>query len=360
MRYPSLDILRTIAIIVMVLVHFAGNLSGYKLPISGLGAPLFTFLSGVSYRLWINGLVTKGVRDEEISKISIRRGLFVFGVGFAFNILVWLPEDTFNWDVLTFIGSAILLLNLLRHQPLMIPVAIALTSIFISPVLRAITDYPAYWINYYFEADLTLSEVLIGYFVTGYFPIFPWITYSLTGFIVASMMFPEDQSEKPGVGKFLSFGGVLICCGVSLLVFGERFADPLQQYFFTGWAMFPASTEYVLITVGSAILLFCLLHQFVDLHPRLPEQKHRFQIFKVFSRYAFTIYLLHHIVHLWPLWIYGIAQGQEATEYWQKAMSVSVSLPLAVLFLALCYFILRRLDPEKRYGMEQWMRWLCG
>ncbi len=77
----------------------------HALPIAGLGAPLFVFLSGVGYRLWVAGQVARGKSDLEISKTTIRRGLFVIGTGFVFNILVWLPEDTFIWDVLTFIGT---------------------------------------------------------------------------------------------------------------------------------------------------------------------------------------------------------------------------------------------------------------
>ncbi len=41
MRYASIDILRTIALVVMVLVHFSDNLAGAVLPIAGFGAPLF-------------------------------------------------------------------------------------------------------------------------------------------------------------------------------------------------------------------------------------------------------------------------------------------------------------------------------
>ena len=64
MRLLSIDILRTVAIGMMVLVHFVENLSaGYGLPTldatiterpwwlpMGLAAPLFALLSGVSYR----------------------------------------------------------------------------------------------------------------------------------------------------------------------------------------------------------------------------------------------------------------------------------------------------------------------
>ena len=85
--------------------------------------------------MWVNGLEAKGTSAEEISQRSIRRGLFVFGFGFAFNILVWMPEGTFNWDVLTLIGSALLLLNVLRRMPLAVCILIDVISILISPLL---------------------------------------------------------------------------------------------------------------------------------------------------------------------------------------------------------------------------------
>ena len=89
MRYSSIDILRTFAIFSMVIVHFVENLSGSDFVPSGFGAPLFTFLSGVSYRLWLNSQEARGRSDADISKVTIRRGLFLFGVGFVFNVL-WL------------------------------------------------------------------------------------------------------------------------------------------------------------------------------------------------------------------------------------------------------------------------------
>lgn len=360
MRYPSVDILRTVAIVVMVLVHFPENLSNYIPPFSGLGAPLFTFLSGVSYRLWLNGQEARGISDEQISKITIRRGLFVFGVGFAFNILIWLPEDTFNWDVLTFIGSAILLLNLLRRLPISISVLIAIISIVISPALRATAEYSSYWENGYFECDLTLTDVIIGYLATGYFPIFPWITFSLAGFITATLLFNPVQDERPAIWQFTIFGTGLFLLAMIGLQIRSYAPAIISTHILSGWHMFPPSTEYVFATIGMAMFLFAVLHQFVDLNPKLCSDVSRFRVFKTFSRYAFTIYLLHHMVHLWPLWIYGYLMGGETTAYWQNAMPVTISIPLACLFLLVCYLVLRRINPDDRYGVEGWMRWLCG
>jgi hypothetical protein len=108
-----------------------------------------------------------------------------------------------------------------------------------------------------------------------------------------------------------------------------------------------------------AMLLLGLLHQYVDRNDRVSTDARPFLLAKTFSRYAFTIYVLHQIVHLYPLWIYGYAMGNEPTAFWQKAMPVTISIPLAVVFLACCYAILSRLNPDRRYGIEGWMRWLC-
>ena len=130
-RLASIDLLRTVAIVLMTLVHFVENLAGsydiesgpfiganrYWWMPTGFAAPLFTFLSGVSYRLWADAQASRGRDDEEISKISVRRGLFLILFGLLFNVLVWMPEDIFNWDILPLIGTAMLALDLARRTP---------------------------------------------------------------------------------------------------------------------------------------------------------------------------------------------------------------------------------------------------
>ncbi|MFN7843016.1 MAG: heparan-alpha-glucosaminide N-acetyltransferase domain-containing protein [Pirellula sp.] len=377
MRYSSIDCLKTIAIVVMVLVHFAENLSGVQLPITGLGAPLFTFLSGLSYRLWVYGLESKGTSEEEISKCSIRRGLFVFAAGFAFNIFVWLPEDTFNWDVLTMIGFAVLVLNGLRRLPVVISIFLAFGIIFISPLLRGMADYEAYWVNNYFEVDLTLPDVLIGFLVTGFIPIFPWISYSIAGLVTGTILFREqsDGSSSKSVDAdsgwdaFVSklnskgwlpvlTGGALIGLSGVLLAVRPYLPRVLSIRFLEGWHMFPPTIEYVMATIGMASLLFGLTHIWIDRNRTRFFTDGMLDITKTFSQYSFTIYVVHHMVHLWPLWIYGYIMEHEKY-YWQEAMGLGWSMPLAVLFLVVCYFVLRRIGPDRRLGIEGWMRWLC-
>ena len=95
-RYASIDLLRTVAIVLMVTVHFLENLAGVDWAPAGFGAPLFGFLVGVSYRLWLQAQIARGRTDGQISRSTLCRGALIFGIGFLFNVTVWLPAPTVN------------------------------------------------------------------------------------------------------------------------------------------------------------------------------------------------------------------------------------------------------------------------
>jgi hypothetical protein len=97
----------------------------------------------------------------------------------------------------------------------------------------------------------------------------------------------------------------------------------------------------------------------VDLNPAMTRHHNALKVPKAFSRCSFTIYVLHHIVHLWPLWIYAVVAGQEPTFYWKNAMPLGASIPLALLFLLCTYGLIRAMGENRNYGIEACMRWLC-
>jgi uncharacterized membrane protein len=362
MRLASIDILRTVAIVVMVFTHFGENLSNYSPLFAGLGAPLFVFLSGVSFFLWSEARLARGTTEEDLTRISVRRGLFIFCAGFAFNLVVWLPEDLFNWDVLTFIGSALLILEGARRMPAPIRLLVAVLAALVAPILRGVADYPAYWEAGYFECELTLSEALVGYLATGYFPLLPWIALSLAGYETAARMFPRAGDASASTAARWRPGMVAIAlaaASIGLLVARPLLPDPIARGMLGGWTMFPPTTEYLLGTLGMAMGLLAILHRAVDLaeRPRVPTGVLR--LAKAFSRHSLSIYVLHHIVHLWPLWISAVVAGDEPTAYWREAMPTSISLALAAVFLAVCAIVLGMLGSRQAWGLERCMRWLC-
>ena len=360
MRYSSIDVLRMVAIFVMVIVHFLENLSGIRnWSPDGFGAPLFTFLTGMSYRLWLSGQDARQTSDSQISKITVRRGLFLFGLGFVFNFFVWLPEDIFIWDVLTFIGVALMTLNVVRSFPAPLLITSILLSFAVSPVLQKLADYPAYWTEGYFSYDQTLSDVLLGFLVTGYFPIFPWIGFPITGFLVASAIFHRDGRPLPSTAPLIIAGLTLLTVSATTVVTGWYVPTLLTTAMFKGWSMFPASLEYISGTLGMTILLFTCCHLVIDRSEHRSRGQGVLQVASTFSRHSLSIYLLHHVVHIWPLWIYGLWMNKETTYYWGKAFSYATSLSLALLFIVSCYFFLRWIDRNRLPTMESVMRWVC-
>lgn len=361
-RLASIDLLRTVAIVTMVLVHFAENLSGWTPPFAGLGAPLFVFLSGASYFLWSDALVTRDLSDDSITRISVRRGLFVFGAGFAFNLFVWLPEDIFNWDVLTFIGSALVLLGFMRRLPLGVLVLVGAVSMLSAPILRGMAGYAEYWETGYFECDLTISDVLIGYLATGYFPLLPWLTLSLVGYATAAWMFarqPFDTACAARPTRIATVGLGLVALSAGLLLLRQSLSGPVAAGMLGGWTMFPPTTEYVIGMLGVAMASLALAHCFVDPVAASGRFPGAFGVARTFSQYSLTIYVLHHVLHLWPLWIHGYTATGEPTEYWMNAMSVGAAMALGGVFLLACFLVLRMIGPRRSFGFEALMRWIC-
>jgi uncharacterized membrane protein len=358
MRYRSIDLLRAYAIAVMVMVHFLENLSGTRdWSPDGLGAPIFAFLSGVSYHLWLASRQQRGCSADRISRETMRRGLFLIGLGFVFNALVWLPEDLFTWDVLTFLGSSMLVLNVARRMPAPALLLTIVLSVLLSPVMQKLADYGAWWLNGYFETEQTLSELLTGFLVTGYFPIFPWIALPLAGFMSApALLNPQGTGSK--AGKYW----LLTCLSLTVLValvLTLRWTTAWGRLWLPAWTMFPASLTYMSAALGIVVLLLAGLHNRIDQRQawRIPEWL--MSRAQRFSRFSLSIYLLHHVVHLWPLWLYGLWQTGEPTAYWGQVLSWWPAFFLSMLFLLICDRLLLRVERHRVPTIENLLRWLC-
>ena len=123
------------------------------------------------------------------------------------------------------------------------------------------------------------------------------------------------------------------------------------------WAMFPPTTAYVLGTIGGAILLATLLHRVLDPHAdgRGPLQR----IAGAMSRHSLSLYVLHHVAHVWPLWLVGFVTTGEPTALWQVATPASTAIAWAAAFLFLAAWLSERMDRPGAPSAESLLRWLC-
>jgi len=367
-RLVSIDVLRAVAIVLMTLVHFVENLAGsydiesgpfiganrYWWMPTGFAAPLFTFLSGVSYRLWVDAQVARARDDEEISKITVRRGLFLILFGLLFNVLVWMPEDIFNWDILTLVGTAMLALDVARRTPPVVSAVACGLLIALAPTLRAVADYRAFWQAGFYDYDFTFGDVLLGYLATGYFPVFPWLAMPLTGFLAAPLIYgPRDDR---GRATAAATGGLLVAAAVAVMA-ARPFVPARLVTHDRLWAMFPPTTAYVLGSIGGAILLALLLHRMLDARSDRPGPL--LHIAGAMSRHSLTLYILHHVAHVWPLWLAGFVTAGDPDALWQVATPASTAIAWAVAFLLLVAWLAARMDRPGAPSAESLLRWLC-
>ena len=126
--------------------------------------------------------------------------------------------------------------------------------------------------------------------------------------------------------------------------------------------MFPASTSYLLRAIGLSTLSLCVLYFVVD--KKRNEKTHSrtyrklIHSFGVISKHSLSIYLLHHAIHLWPLWMYGLLTAGEPTAHWQKLTPVFLSTALALLFCAVCVPAFLIIDKYRVPTVESVMRWI--
>lgn len=368
MRYFSIDVLRGIAIVLMIQVHFVENLSSQEgdfgwlynvsMWLGTLPAPLFTFLSGLSYRLWLGKQLAIRRSEKEITRVSLRRGLFLFVVGLLFNVFVWLPADSFNWDILTLIGTSLCILAIARDVPSPALVLGCFMILLLSPPLRVVADFDAYWLDEAsFSYDLLLRDVIYGFFANGFFPLLPWLIFPVMGFVVGDS-FVRNRNDPAPLGLLIPGVGLMLFAG---LISAAQPGMPtiLAKHYANGYQMFPATTEYLFLALGGCITSLVLFHWLLDGQKTTePGSIHRF--FRRFSAFSLTIYILHHVLHLWPLWVYGLWKGQaDPTFYWRQAMSIPDAMTLAIACILVCYLIAIFLERHPKYSLEALMRSVC-
>jgi uncharacterized membrane protein len=204
-----------------------------------------------------------------------------------------------------------------------------------------------------------VTDVVRGLFSNGYFPLFPWVLFPLTGFVVGSYLFRCEEKQQPSVLPLAVSGGCLVLISLGCVALRPLANENTKQFFTFGWTMFPPSAEYITRTLGATLLLLAAGHQWLDRQPLRSAWFARQSFFETLSKHSLSIYLLHHIVHIWPLWIYGVATGNEPTHFWRIAMPIAWSLPLSLACVLGCYALFAIADRWRLPSLEDAMRWLC-
>ena len=363
-RLFSIDILRATAILLMIQVHFVGNLSPREPSSQGLydlstilgafAAPIFTFLVGLSLWLWLNKQKSVGAEDSALRRFIIKRGILIFLFGLIFAVIIWTPAEIFNWDILALIGISTMIVYALRRVPAKYLIALSVLILLIAPPLRELTDYGSHWIYDEYAYDFTLSEVLLGVTLQGYFPLLPWLVFPIIGFCLGRDILQREQTNPKAARNIPTLGLILIVIAAVSALISQYF--PIgSSWYLSPYSFYPASTTFVISKIGFILLAFWFLRWRFDL--RESSKPAGGEFIRLYSKFSLTTYAVHHAVHVWPIYLLAaLNHPDDIWYYYQDAVSTPVALGLSFVFSVVFYFFLRFLDSRKQLSLEGMLR----
>ena len=380
-RLDSVDVLRALALIAMVICHYPIFLSSGDGTDSMLyfltnhllgrdfGASWFVFLVGLSQVISAKKRgADQGLND---GRVWIR-GTAIFILGLLFLLIVQGYEEMWDWDILTFIGFMTIVLLYCRRAPSWALLLVCTAVLFATPLLRSLTDIAQFyggqfvsvrWISDFFpnllfdplkdyESGPLILDNVIGFFLTGQFPLLPWIIYPMIGFIIGRRLVENRLgSDTP----FLIIIGIMFAFMGMFTAYAGSITPPfaVQKEHLTPLSFYPLSFSMNLFLLGVVLILFTVLWNIFDRQPRKITKPGIFLTYcRQISKYSLTIYITHFALFFIPLRIIQLSTGKY---YLRELTSTSIALALAVLLMILYYPILKLWDKTGGKYSFEWL-----
>jgi uncharacterized membrane protein len=288
-RLSYIDWMRGLACVLMFQTHCYDSWLSPEarkagvLPWSQLGgtlpAPLFLFLSGISFALVTERLREKGSSASAIAKTTIRRGAEIFALGLLFRVQEyalgyrWSPwTDLLRVDILNMLGLSMILMGILcwlsaarRSKSSSAPPQIAAASrnrgilaSFLAATIVALatpllwtTDRPL-WLPWPLESYINGVHVL-GKPQYWLFPLFPWSAFAFVGLAVGFFLFTDIAKRYEGL-IFAALGATgTLACLLSIEL------DESRVQLYSIYDYWHTSPDFFLMRCGILlIILFCV------------------------------------------------------------------------------------------------------
>lgn len=245
-----------------------------------LPAPLFIFLSGISFALVTEKLREKGAAPREIAKTTIRRGAEIYGLGLLFRIqeyalgFPWAPwTDLLRVDVLNILGLSMMLMGVLcwlsanrseassgprsqivtnsRNRAIAAALFAAAAVALATPPLW--TSFRPRWLPWPLESYINGVHIFDKP-QPWLFPLFPWSAFAFAGLAVGFFLFSDVARRKEGL-IFAAIGGTGVLACVLSVAFDS---SPIRLY--AVYDYWHSSPNFFLMRCGILLIILFLIY----------------------------------------------------------------------------------------------------
>ncbi|HMK66153.1 MAG TPA: heparan-alpha-glucosaminide N-acetyltransferase domain-containing protein [Thermodesulfobacteriota bacterium] len=371
-RILSIDILRGFMLVFMVLVHFMiyyGNPEAaqtwshfiFNHVLGDWGAPGFLMMMGCSQVLSAQKHESSG--NPILLKRACLRGLFIFFAGLLMIVLAWGPHEIWQWDILTLMGFSTILLFFCRFLPSWFILCVITVLAVCTPWWRHGIDFKELWGGQFVQVPVIsrylpgilfdpageykvlwrFKDVIRGFFLTGYFPVLPWVIFPLAGFVIGRRIVNKKmQRDLPAL---IILGLVLACLGMGGAYFSRTRPDSaIVDGFLAPLSFYPDSFTMVCFQMGMAIAILSALYYFYDVRGK-DRNKMGFivQMYIRTSSFSLTFYFLHYLLIGWPLaLIYFITGKHYAGNLMGETAALFIGLTGVMVLEAIIFYWKKR------------------
>jgi uncharacterized membrane protein len=302
-RVASVDVLRGVALIFMIINHFGQTFVGggfhslVAMMILFFGivpAPLFYIVAGISVVLMNTRFKQRGASNSTVWGWVLTRGFLIMSLGYLFSVVMFGTIWILDWSILQLIGLSLIVAQLTLYLPKRYRILLPIVIIILAPFLRIWLNYEAIVGtvgNIHYAPPQTWLDHLSAIIATGKAPIFPWLACSIIGTLIGEAIIEKPAHPRRLAYDVLVVGGLM---GLAVLPF-FLLGDQVTQY--------PLTNGFFLLATGMALLTVLCVITTVDV----------WRWWNPFSRYfemngqiALISYVAH---HLYGIVLFGVILG---------------------------------------------------
>jgi len=316
-RSKSIDFLRGLAIIMMVLIH----LPMYLTINEHKASPIYSYLSFIGLFPAALFLFIVGISLVISTKHHERKKLFILKRGFVLILIGLLFINFWNADILHYIGIFIIISLFFTKTNKLIRFTLAILIIASTPLILQYINYYSTWdqIPYTIKNLWTLKGFFLNLFFTGFYPLFPWISFVLLGTVFGEYFLNStnnQEKDKFFINSFL-FGTTLLI--IALI---------LQVYFKQEFNIFPTTISYLILATGTCTILLAFSKEYFETE----RGTHKYLEPIIFlGKIALSIYVIHILVGI------GYFYLTDSLNSLNLYLAISYSVAFLVITSAILY-----------------------
>ena len=299
-RITHIDSLRGAAVLLMVMVHAAATWNPFQDTQTSVLAYVVSGLGGLAAPLFVTLFGWGIVRSHLSIKARIFQALFLFIAQILVNFTSPHLFNPFTPGVLSLMGLLTLILpfvvtrmKLLSIPPLATTLALIFTIQFFFPEIQGVGG----WSDR--VSDDSAYTIGSNLFLTGTYPLFPWIVFALLGATISEAHSNSSQTlQQNRFTKSALILGLMFCLSTFVYsnIENSLWAHPTEDAYLT---FFPANPAFIVAATTGVLLIWTFIQRY-----ELPFLSSTGQI-------SLTIYLVHFIplslmndfdtIHQWGL-----------------------------------------------------------